>query len=200
MQSNDVAAVTAQHDAWFQMASPDAWDAYQKQMPNGTKAYQYSLDAWFAKTTLDASGPDYVPASYAEFDGLSAEALVKEFGRLKLLKEKSEEEIKTINTMYDFLRFTKIPRVFEDREILNLKVAGVGRCQLTDDAHVGIVTGQKEIAFQYLRDTARGDLIEENVNNKTLKTAIKKALKDGEVLPEGVFKVAPYARASIVKV
>lgn len=140
-----------------------------------------------------------VNQEYAKFDNLSAEDLVKAFGDLKNQKEEQEEALKHTNALYDFVRLVKIPAVFEQREITMLKVAGVGRCQLAGDLHASIIPAKKQEAFEFLRDSGRGSLIQEAVNSSTLKAAMKDAMKAGEEIPADLFRISPFTRASLVK-
>lgn len=143
---------------------------------------------------------EFVPnPEFAQFLGMSPTDLVKSFGKAKADKEAADEEAKARTAVYDFLRLVKIPSVFEEQEIKILKVDGVGRCQLAGDMYTAVVSGKKDDAFTFLRDTGRGDLIKEEVNASTLKAMLKDMVLKGEDIPEDIFKITPFTRASLVK-
>lgn len=136
---------------------------------------------------------------FSQFDGMDTEQLVRALDQWQQDKETLEAEIKKINRVYDFLRITRIPAHFDDHGIDNIKIAGVGRCSLTADMHVSIAAERKPDALQWLEDTNRGALIERTVNSSTLKAVVKKAMLAAEQLPEGVFNVSPFTRATLTR-
>ncbi len=143
---------------------------------------------------------NFVNPDFAKFDGLPVTDLVKAFKSVGDEKEAAELALKKINAQYDFLRLVKIPAIFDEQELKNITVDGVGRCQLTSDIYASVKTGQKDAMFLFLRDTGRESLIKEEVNASTLKACLKGMIKAGEEIPEELFNCAPYSRASITKV
>lgn len=138
--------------------------------------------------------------NFTQFDDLSAEQLVRAMDVWQKRKEMLDAELTATNKVFDFLRITRIPNEFEEKGIDNLKLAGVGRCSLTPDMHVSIAAERKEEAFQWLSDTGRESLITKVVNPSTLKALVKSVtIKGVETLPDGVFNVSPYTRASITR-
>jgi hypothetical protein len=136
---------------------------------------------------------------YSVFDGMSAIELVRALDDVQKQKEEADAKAKTLGRIFDHLRITRIPAAFDDEGITMLSVEGVGRCSLTADMHASIAAGQQDQAFEWLRDTGRADVIRETVNSGTLKAVLKKALLDGEALPQDVFNVSPFTRASITR-
>ncbi len=148
----------------------------------------------------DQENESFVPnPAFAKYDTMTVTELVKSFGDAKANKEEADDAAKAATAIYDFLRLVKIPAVFEEQEIKILKVDGVGRCQLAGDIYCSVLAGHKEDAFTFLRDTGRGDLIKEEVNASTLKVVLKGMVAKGEPIPEEIFRVVPFTRASLVK-
>lgn len=101
--------------------------------------------------------------------------------------------------VFDFCRFTVIPEVMEANDLQTVKVAGVGRVGLTSDLNVSIKAGMKQAAYEYLDDYGHGDLIINTVNSSSLKALAKDYFKKGEELPDEIFNVSPFTRATITK-
>jgi len=136
----------------------------------------------------------------AAYAGMEVEGVVCAMKALMARKDEAEAVLKAINKEFDFLRLSLIPKMFEDRGIANMTLAGVGRVSLTADIYASIPAEKKEDAYQWLSDTGHGDLIGSTVNASTLKAFLKGQLLKGEELPEGLFKVTPFTRASITRI
>jgi hypothetical protein len=139
-----------------------------------------------------------VPFDRSKYDGMSAIDLIRAMAAVRARKERGEAVMKLVNEEYDFLRNAKIPAKFEEDGIAILKVEGVGRCNLTGDLQATIPSDRKDDAFQWLRDTGRGDVIQETVNSSTLKAMVKAMMQGGEDVPD-CFRVHTFSRASITK-
>ena len=124
---------------------------------------------------------------------------VKEMERIR----ERLEEIKAVKTEhqeeFDLLRLGIIPGLMDEDEITNITIDGVGRVTLTGDVYASIPASERDRAYQWLRDNNHGGLIVETVNSGTLKAFVKGVIKKGEELPEDMFKVTPFSRASITK-
>ncbi len=136
---------------------------------------------------------------FAKYDSMSLVELVREMRRWQNNKETVENELKSVNKHFDFLRITKIPQVMEDEGIPRISVEGVGRVSLTADMHVSIKEGMKDRFHEWLNDNGRGDLVQPTVNSSTLKATVKGMVKAGEEIPEEFLNVSPFTRASITK-
>jgi hypothetical protein len=100
---------------------------------------------------------------------------------------------------YDYLRLTLVPAVMEEMGITSTNVKGVGRLTVTADLRASIPAAHKEAAYQWLRDNGHADIIAETVNSSTFKAFCKEQIKDGEELPDDIFKIDPFDRASLTK-
>lgn len=100
---------------------------------------------------------------------------------------------------FDALRLHIIPALMDEDGITNVTFDEVGRVTLTGDVYASIPAPKAEMAFKWLRDNNHGGLIKETVNSGTLKAFIKNQIKKGEEIPDDIFKVTPYSRATITK-
>lgn len=128
--------------------------------------------------------------------------LVQKIANMKNIKERldfKKAELKEIQKEYDKMRLEVIPNLMDDEGIEKMSVEGVGTLYLTSDVYASIPAVTKRDAWEWLSDNGHGDLITETVNSSTLKAFVKDAISKGEELPEGLFKVTPFTRASIRK-
>lgn len=135
---------------------------------------------------------------YPEFDNLDLTELAKEMKRLGDDLKASDDKTKAIRKKYDYLRKVLIPETMSDKEILGMKVAGVGRISLRPEAYTQVV--DKESLHRWLVENDLGDMIRPEVPSSTLKAFAKEQIKNGgELPPEEVFKFTPFMQASITK-
>ena len=126
-------------------------------------------------------------------------ALCVQMKTLQDRKEVLEEELTSINISLDDLRLKKIPELMESLEVKNATFAGLGRVQLATDLYASTREGQKGAAMQWLRDCGYEDMITETYNASSLKALFRRQIKEGAEIPETIFNVTPFIRASIVK-
>ena len=136
---------------------------------------------------------------FEQYDSMSLIDLIREMRKVQIEKEEVENDLKTYNKHFDFLRITKIPQVMEDESVKNMSVEGVGRVSLTADMHVSVKAECKDAFYLWLRDNGREDLIQPTVNSSTLKATVKNMVKKGEEIPDDLLNVSPFTRASITK-
>ena len=124
--------------------------------------------------------------------------LIQRFHVLGQEKAVLEEQLKEINKEYDRLRTGSIPEAMAEDGIQTIKVEGIGRVGLTSDVYVSYADN-KEAAFMWLAEHGLGACITETVNASTLKAAFRKMIREGEPLPDDIFRITPFSRASITK-
>ena len=117
---------------------------------------------------------------------------------LKERKEKATEYLKKVNLALERIQLTDIPDAMAKANMRTVTFKGVGRLQLAPDVYVSY-SEHREEAFEWLRDNGFSNCITETVNASTLKAIFRKKIKDGEELPDEVFKITPSTRASLVK-
>jgi hypothetical protein len=124
-------------------------------------------------------------------------------------KELISEHIKSpIEKLYDILRFTVVPEVFQDNGTTTLTLEGVGRCNIMDDISVTTVGKTKDekdankAQFQqWLIDNELEDMITQTVNAQTLAAFCRRQIqsKDGLKLPYELIEIKPVTRAQITR-
>lgn len=118
---------------------------------------------------------------------------------LQAAKDDLESQLTIINKELDVIRTKKIPELMESMELRNVTIEGLGRVQLAADIYASTREGQKEAAMNWLRDLGYEGMITETYNASSLKALFRRLMVDGADIPEDIFNVQPFMRASIVK-
>ena len=118
---------------------------------------------------------------------------------LQAAKDDLESQLTIINKELDVIRTKKIPELMESMELRNVTIEGLGRVQLAADIYASTREGQKEAAMNWLRDLGYEGMITETYNASSLKALFRRLMVDGADIPEDIFSVTPFMRASIVK-
>lgn len=126
--------------------------------------------------------------------------MIKEMAEMQRRKELLEGKMKEVNKRLDQLRLSEIPEMMAALEIPNITVTEIGRVTLTADVYASIPPDGKEQAYEWLNDNGFGNCITETVNASTLKALMRRRLRDGEEIPEKLFRITPFTRASITRV
>lgn len=159
---------------------------------NRLRAIREQVDALVAQVVLVT-----VPAISEVTEPMTAVDTVHIMAELQGLNEVADEVKKTIGKAYDHIRVMVLPTKMDAEGLDSMTVAGVGRVSVTGDIHASTV--DKQGAFIWLEENGHGDVIQETVNAGTLKAILRKRLKEGQEIPEALFKVSPFDRASITK-
>lgn len=117
--------------------------------------------------------------------------------QLKSMHERFDSHKSSVGKLYDALRTSVIPNKMDEDGVDSITVQGVGRVSLTSDIYLQVI--DKEASFEWLMESGHGDLISETVNASSLKALLRRMLRDGKEVPESVYKVTPFSRASITK-
>lgn len=132
-------------------------------------------------------------------EGRSLSDVAQLMHTVRLALDSVDSQKKILQKAFDQLRLKVIPDMMDEQNITSVKIAGLGRLGLTADMHVSTVKEKKLEMFDWLRDTGRGDSIQETVNASTLKAMVKQMIREGEEIPDGLLNVNPFTRASITK-
>lgn len=100
----------------------------------------------------------------------------------------------------DDLRLRKIPELMDSLEVKTATFSGLGRVQTAPDLYASTKKGQKPAAMVWLRDQELDGMISETYNASSIKALFRRLLAEGVEIPEEIFNVTPFVRASIVKV
>ena len=117
--------------------------------------------------------------------------------RLQAVKKTLKEFDTLLTKVVDHIRIRKLPDVMRNEGVEKVTFAGIGRLSLTNDMHVSINPLVKRSALVWLQDHGFSDLVKETVNAQSLKALAKEQFSTGTALPEDMFNVAPFTRASI---
>lgn len=134
---------------------------------------------------------------------MSMEELRSYCARMQVLQEQKdalEADLSAINKELDTIRTKKIPELMESMELRNVTIEGIGRVQLAADIYASTREGKKDAAMQWLRDLGYENMIQETYNSSSLKALLRRMLAEGVDIPDDIFNVTPFTRASIVKV
>ncbi len=101
--------------------------------------------------------------------------------------------------LYDHIRFNALPNKMEEEGLEGFTVTGIGRVSLTSDIAVTIPAKLKLQAYEWIVDEGHGDLITETINAQTLASFVKKQMRDGLTVPDKLFSIRPFTRATITK-
>ena len=115
--------------------------------------------------------------------------------QIKALKDQQTE----LQKEFDEIRLKIIPDLMEEQGVGTVTFKGVGRVQLAGDLNVSIPADKREEAYDWLEKHGHGDIIKPGVHPSTLKGFVKEALREGEELPEDIFRTHLFTRASVVK-
>lgn len=115
-------------------------------------------------------------------------------------KESLEKQLADVNKQFDHLRMVTIPANMQNLGIKNTTFSGIGRVQLADDLYASTKPDKKEQAMEWLRDCGYSSMIVETYNASSLKALFRRQIKEGIEIPDDIFSVTPFTRASIVKV
>lgn len=110
--------------------------------------------------------------------------MVRELRTAKDRKEALEAELKTVNGTIRDLAEQRIPEYMEDNEIDKITVDGVGTLYLTTKVYANVKAEDREVFYEWLRETGNGDLIKETVYPATLNAFAKEQLGNGVALPD----------------
>lgn len=141
-----------------------------------------------------------------QFNRDTIEPQIKDIGAVEMARfmnelmqanEMAEELKSTIGKVYDWVRTGILPEKMDEEGLELLKVEGVGRVSLTSDVNVAVVN--KDESFKWLESSGHGDMITETVNASSLKALIRRLIRDGKEVPEAIYRVTPFTRASITK-
>lgn len=134
-----------------------------------------------------------VPPELAQLRDLAARMV-----SLQAHKDALEDQLKAINIELDRLRTKDIPDAMAETDTRTVTFSGIGRVQLAADVYVSY-SDKKEQAFGWLTNNGYSNCIQETVNASVVKAIFRKMIKEGQPLPDNIFKITPFTRASIVK-
>lgn len=94
----------------------------------------------------------------------------------------------TIQEQYDLLRRRRIPSMMEDNHIENININGI-KVRIGDELFISIPSEERDNAYKWLELHGYADLITNTINSSTLKAWAKESIKEGQHIPENMFKI-----------
>lgn len=126
-------------------------------------------------------------------------AMAAAYVRIRLAEDEIGAAVKALGRLSDTLQYTKLPEAFEAAGVTSLTVTGY-RVTAMPLVRASITPGQKEPAFQWLRDNDFGSLVIETVNAGSLAALARSMVQDeGRELPDSLFNVHHGTTMSVTK-
>jgi len=126
-------------------------------------------------------------------------AMAAAYVRIRLAEDEIGAAVKALGRLSDTLQYTKLPEAFEAAGVTSLTVTGY-RVTAMPLVRASITPGQKEPAFQWLRDNDYGSLVIETVNAGSLASLARSMVQDeGKELPDTLFNVHHGTTMSVTK-
>lgn len=108
-------------------------------------------------------------------------------------------QITEIERDLDLMRLIRIPETMDFLGVKNCTFEGIGRVQLASDLYASTRKDKKDDAMQWLRDLGYEGMISETYNAGSIKALFRRMIEDGKPIPDDIFSITPFIRASIVK-
>lgn len=131
-----------------------------------------------------------------EAEAMNAQNVARLLRDLKMANDQAAEVKKQIGKAYDYARMYAMPDKMDEEGIESpFNVQGIGSVRLTDDVQVSFK--DKAQGYAWLEENGHDDLITETVSASSLSALIRRKMRDGQEVPDEIFKVKPITRASI---
>lgn len=148
------------------------------------------------QSAIERHGLDYETIN--SFGHARLSSLVELQLRLRELHESLDSVKSNIGKVYDYTRTKVVPDACERDNVSTSNFPGIGRLSLQSDLTVQVL--DRKAQFEWLEEIGAGDAIQNTVNASTLKAILRRRVRDGLDVPDGVFKIEAFTRAAITKV
>lgn len=126
------------------------------------------------------------------------QSAVKMMAAIQDFIEKVKARAKTpAEHLYDKIRFTIVPTIFDETDTVNTAVDGVGKCRLQDDITCRVV--DKEELFKWLTNNELEDIIQQQVNAQTLAAQMRARIKENAEIVGKALKAGKSDPAQLAK-
>jgi hypothetical protein len=146
------------------------------------------LESWVAKevsTIREKTDSASLADAYA--------GLVDRFEVITGILKPLKEEIELTKTV-------RIPEAFARDKVKTLTTESGYRVTVSMNVYAGFREGQREAAYEWLRNNGMGSIIIETVNSSSLSKLARETLEAGKELPDELFNVALVPGVSKTKV
>ena len=118
---------------------------------------------------------------------------------LRQLKDKIDEAIKPFDKLFEDVKTVRLPAVFDLAGVPTVNLDEGYRVTVAYNTRASIKGGQKDAAFQWLRDNGLGDIVSETVNSSTLSAVAKSMVEENRELNPDLFNVHVLPTTSVTK-
>ena len=105
--------------------------------------------------------------------------------------------VKVISAQNNLLKQVIVPKVFSDRNVTTITLAGY---RFSVSTRLSASFPDKVAGFEWLRNNQLGDIIKETVNAQTLASTAKHLIEEGLELDPDIFNTSYVENTSITKV
>lgn len=137
--------------------------------------------------------------AYGRSEGSELKDVVERMDLVAIVLNCAKEVKTAVQKEYDTLRMGIIPDLMDKENVGSVTYDHIGKVIVTSDLRVSIPAHVRDSAYKWLRENGHGGLVKETVNASSLKAMAKDIMLEGSALPDDLFKVSPYSRASITK-
>lgn len=134
----------------------------------------------------------------AEFNGPISFA--RAFVVLRILKDKIEETFKPFDELYRQIKEERLPASFDAMGVPTINLDEGYRVTVAHATRASIKGGQRDAAFEWLRDNGLEDIVTATVNASTLSAVAKTMAEENKELPEELFQTYVQPTTSVTKV
>lgn len=172
--------------------TPVRQNGYIKSMP--------SVPRIMAK--LDEIKADLETATFVELEQAAARGAVdvaRAFVALRQLKDYVDNVFDPLGKKYEETKVVTLPQKFESEGVPTVHLDEGFRVTVSHQMRASVKGGQKEAAFEWLRNNGLGDIVTETVNASTLSALARSMTEENRELDGDLFNVAILANTSVTK-
>lgn len=127
-----------------------------------------------------------------------AVAMARAFVALHRLIERTDGILKPVYDTFNEYKTQHIPALFEQEDVPNVPLNEGFRVGVSHKFVASIKTGEKDRAYQWLRENGLGDLIQGTVNSSSLTASAKSLMEEKNVeLPSELFNTGFVPNTSV---
>lgn len=155
------------------------------------------LEAW-ARGTRDQIG--LLSETLKNLRRKGAIRMARAFVGIRQFDDFLDETVKQWKSFFDELKTVTLPEMMEAEGVTSLPLAEGYRVGMSARMYASIKEGQKEAAYEWLRNNGLGELITETVNASTLSAAAKHRLEEQALeMPDDLFNAMLKPNTSVTK-
>lgn len=135
----------------------------------------------------------------AETESQGVVEFTRAFVTLRQIKDLIEESLKPFDKFYEEVKGIKLPAAFEAHGVPTVTLEEGYRVTVAYNVRASVKGGQRDAAYQWLRDNGLGDIITDTVNASTLSALARSMAEENKELDTELFTVAILPTTSVTK-